>query len=74
MNRTLLAANTADFNDMRLMLTEMEQALIAVEPIRQMHFYESLQNKIYEMLQDAYDQTNILLYPNAAAFPAINYN
>lgn len=60
----LIEANTQDFNDMRAMLTEIEQTLLGVEPARQIRFYQTLQNRLYDMLEDARNSENILLYPD----------
>lgn len=60
----LVEANTQDFNDMRAMLTEIEQTLLGVDPTRQMRFYQTLQNRLYDMLEDARNHENILLYPD----------
>lgn len=70
-NEILYGAVTADFNDMRDMLTELEQRLLAVDPMRQMEHYKIIQNKIYECLMDAEDEGNILLYPEETS---INLN
>lgn len=63
----LHTVNTQDFNDMRSLLTQIEQALLGVDPTRQSRFYASLHNRLYEMLQDAQgaETTNLLLYPEA---------
>lgn len=65
--------NTLDYNDMRDMITEIEQKLITVDPLRQMRFYEVLQGKIYDAYTFAMDDSNILLYPETDPLP-INLN
>lgn len=73
-NQLLQTANTQDYNDMRAMISELEQKLIAVDPVRQMRFYEALQNRLYEMLNLDSNEDNILLYPNNTDFKPFNYN
>lgn len=63
-NKILHEINTHDFNDMRSMLSELEQRLVSVDPMRQIRYYTVVQNKIYDLLHDALDATNILLYPD----------
>lgn len=72
-SKILNEAVTQDFNDMRTMLYEMEQALVAVDPLRQMRHYQLIQSKIFEALEDALDTGNILLYPDIDPKP-INLN
>ena len=72
-NKQLLqTANTQDYNDMRAMITELEQKLISVDPVRQMTFYQALQNRLYEMLNLDSDEDNMILYPHTVQ--PINYN
>ena len=47
--KDISVANTQDFNDMRSMLTEIEQKLIGVDPVEQTHFYRNTQDNIYEL-------------------------
>ena len=70
----LQTANTQDYNDMRAMISELEQKLVAVDPVRQMRFYEALQNRLYEMLNLDSNEDNILLYPHNTDFKPFNYN
>ena len=67
-NEILHTAATQDYNDMRSMLTELEQKLLGVDPSRQARFYEGLQNRIYEMLTLDSNSDNLLLYPNGSGF------
>ena len=60
----MAVANTQDYNDMHAMLSEIEQTLMGVDSVRQMKFYTVLQNKLYDMLADAQNHENILLYPD----------
>lgn len=60
----MAVANTQDYNDMHEMLSEIEQSLMGVDAVRQMYFYQTLQNRLYDMLADAQNSENILLYPD----------
>jgi hypothetical protein len=72
-NKELLhTATTQDYNDMREMITELEQKLISVDPVRQMTFYQALQNRLYEMLNLDSNEDNMILYPHTVQ--PINYN
>ena len=73
-NSTLHTANTQDYNDMRNMITELEQKLIGVHPDRQTQFYASVQNRLYEMLELDSNEDNILLYPNGSGFMPLGTN
>jgi hypothetical protein len=62
-NKELLqTANTQDYNDMRAMITELEQKLMGVDPVRQMNFYQPLQNRLYEMLNLDSNEDSMILY------------
>lgn len=47
--KEISVANTQDFNDMRKMLTEVEQKLIGIDPVEQTTMYRNVQDRIYEL-------------------------
>jgi hypothetical protein len=73
-NRILHTAATQDYNDMRSMITQLEQKLLGVDPRRQAKFYAALQNRLYEMLMLDSDEDNIILYPHNSGFTPLGNN
>ena len=47
--KDISVANTQDFNDMRSMLTDVEQKLIGIDPVEQTKWYRGVQDSIYEL-------------------------
>lgn len=60
-NNALNEANRLDFNDMRAMLTEIEQGLLGTNPEFQANFYTGIQQTLYEMLEQV--QTGTITKP-----------